>query len=241
MPTREEARLEYLYRFRLKDGIVREFRLALDPSTLTVKPVERAELPEWTRLSYSQCGNCPLKESAHPRCPVAVNLIDLAEAFKDRLSYEVVEVEIENGARRISKVVPLAEGIRSLFGLIMAASGCPVLDRLKPLVRTHLPFATWDETAFRVIGAYLIVQYFIGRRGGSPDFELKNLTAFYEEVKRVNTDFCQRLRGICLQDAPINAVAELDSLADMTSLLIKKGKISALEPTLAAFFGEKAG
>src|SRR5208282_5877645 len=111
----------------------------------------------------------------------------------------------------VAKTVPLAQGVRSLVGLVMAASGCPILDRLKPLVRTHQPFANWDETAFRVIGSYLLAQYFIAKRGGKPDWELEKLVEFYDEIKLVNKSFCERLRSFCLQDAPINAVVELDS------------------------------
>ena len=235
----EPAPLSFLYRFKLSDGSVKEFPVRLDPNTLNIVGAPRAEpLPDWTKLSYHQCSNCPLKEKDHPRCPVAVNLIEPIEAFSGRLSYEKCEVEIESQARKQSKSVSLAEGIRSLLGLTMAASGCPVLDRLKPLVRTHLPFSSWDETAFRVIGSYLLSQYFIARRGGEPDWALEKLVSFYAEIKTLNRAFCQRLRSFCQQDAAINAVAELDSLADMTNLLIKKERIKSLEQALVPYLGE---
>ena len=171
MSPSEGEPLSFTYRFKQKDGRVQEFPVSLDAKTLNVvrKP---GPLPDWTKLEYNQCENCPLSVKTHERCPVAVNLVPLMDAFSDRLSYETVEVEIESPSRKVSKVVPLAEGIRSLLGLHMAASGCPVLDRLKPLVRTHLPFASWDETAFRVIGSYLLQQFFIARRGGIPDWAL---------------------------------------------------------------------
>jgi hypothetical protein len=228
----QDEPLNYVYRFKLKDGRVQEFPVALDGKTLNVVRKSDAPLPDWTRLEYNQCENCPLTPAKHERCPVAVNLVPLMSAFGDRLSYETVEVEFESPSRKTSKVVPLAEGIRSLLGLHMAASGCPVLDRLKPLVRTHLPFSSWDETAFRVIGSYLLQQFFIARRGGAADWALDKLVAFYDEIKIVNRSFCQRLRSVCVQDATINAVAELDSLADMTRLLITKDRMKSLEQTL---------
>ena len=227
------APLTFLYRFKLKDGEVKEFPVTLDGKTLNVvAPKRTGPLPDWTKLSHHQCENCPLKEEDTPRCPVAVNLVELVDAFSGRLSYEKVEVEIESHARKQSKAVSLAEGIRSLLGLMRASSGCPILDRLKPLVRTHLPFSSWDETAFRVIGAYLLSQYFIARRGGAADWALEKLVSFYDAVKVVNRSFCHRLRSFCQEDAAINAVAELDSLADMTTLLIKKQRIKSLEQML---------
>ena len=34
-------------------------------------------------------------------------------------------------------------------GLIMATAGCPWTDRLRPMARFHLPFATEAETVYR--------------------------------------------------------------------------------------------
>jgi hypothetical protein len=235
MSASAETAPAFVYRFKLEGG-AREFRVAQDPATRTIVPPRADGLPDWTRLSYKQCGNCPLKEAEHPRCPVAVNLVDVVDAFQDRLSYEQVEVEIETGGRRVVKTVPLAQGVRSLIGLIMAASGCPILDRLKPLVRTHQPFANWEETAFRVIGSYLIAQYFVAKRGGAPDWELARLVEFYDEIKVVNVSFCERLRAFCLKDAPINAVVELNSLADVTAILIDRDKLDGLQKTMEAHY-----
>ena len=227
------------YRFKLSNGTVRDFEIRLDPKTNNVvaRPPDEP-LPEWTRLSYHQCSNCPLKESESPRCPVAVNLVDVMEAFNDCLSYDVAEVEIFAAVQmqKWGKTVTLAEGIRSIMGLYMAASACPILDRLKPLARTHLPFATWDESAFRVLGTYLLAQHFIAVKGGQPDWEMRHLVAFYQQVKLVNRAFIQRLRAFCKQDAPLNAIAELDNLADMTSLLIREESLDSLQQSLTNYF-----
>jgi hypothetical protein len=229
------ASVDIVYRFRFASGST-EIRVAQDPETLTILPPRADGLPDWTRLSFQKCGNCPLPESENARCPVAVNLVDVVDAFKDRLSHEPVEVEIESGGRRVVKSVPLAQGVRSLTGLVMAASGCPILDRLKPLVRTHQPFANWEETAFRVIGSYLIGQYFVAKHGGTPDWQLQRLGEFYDEVHVVNTSFCARLRAFCPKDAPINAVVELNSLADFASILIDREKFNGFQRTMEAHY-----
>lgn len=234
-----EPPVEFVYRFILAKGKAKEFRFTLDPESLTLTGPLPKKLPDWTKLEHNKCSNCPLKEKDSPHCPAAVSLVDVVDAFSDCLSYEEADVEIETRVRKSAKRVPLAAGIRSMIGLRLASSGCPILDRLKPLVRTHLPFATWDETAMRVVGAYLLGQYFIAKRGGKPDWEMKRLVSFYDEIKTVNRALCERVRPHCEQDAPINAVAELDSIADMTSLLIKRGRIGNLQKTLSAYFSEE--
>lgn len=51
-------------------------------------------------------------------------------------------------------------GLYSLLGLVMATSGCPHLDFLRPLALHPLPFSSIHETVFRVSSSYLTEQYF---------------------------------------------------------------------------------
>ena len=78
-------------------------------------------------------------------------------------------------------------GLQSLFGLMMATSGCPILSRLRPLADYHLPFADIDETVHRVVGTYLMRQYFEGQETGTePDLELTALKDYYKELEIVD-------------------------------------------------------
>tara|TARA_B100000686_G_scaffold86198_1_gene93073 strand:- start:90 stop:251 length:162 start_codon:yes stop_codon:yes gene_type:complete len=36
----------------------------------------------------------------------------------------------------------MTEAVSSLLGIYMVTSGCPVMDKLRPMVRFHLPLAT---------------------------------------------------------------------------------------------------
>ena len=73
------ADIVYHYNFELEDGKEKVFEVRLDERTLdVVRPLPESP-PEWTRLSCCQCPNCPLQESEHPHCPIALNLVDLAE------------------------------------------------------------------------------------------------------------------------------------------------------------------
>ena len=104
-------------------------------------------------------------------------------------------------------------GLRALFGLVMATSGCPILARLKGLARTHLPFSTMEETIFRTVGAYLIQQFLIHKKGGEPDWELKGLNLLYEQLQEVNRCFKARIDAASEQDANMNALGSLIYLA----------------------------
>ena len=104
-------------------------------------------------------------------------------------------------------------GLRALFGLVMATSGCPILSRLRGLARTHLPFSTMEETIFRTVGAYLIQQFLIQKNGGEPDWELKGLYLLYEQLQEVNRCFKARIDAASEQDANMNALGSLIYLA----------------------------
>ncbi len=117
----------------------------------------------------------------------------------------------------------------------MVTSGCPVMDKLKPMVRYHLPFATEDETRYRVISMYLIAQYFIHRKGEEPDWDLKNLVKIYDEVRVVNKSFSKRLSNIKIEDASINALIILDCFADFVKFSISKDMLDDMKTMFRAY------
>lgn len=209
----EKPTITYRYQFRLDDGTTREFKVELDRVSLNVIPTQRQSYPAWTALSSHQCVGCPLKPENHPRCPIAANLVELVEFFKHAASYEKAHVEISTETRNYMKETSLQHGISSLLGIYMVTSGCPIMEKLKPMVAVHLPFATAQETTYRVTTMYLLAQFFIARRGGQPDWKLENLPRIYDDIRRVNRGFVNRLSAAGVQDASINAVILLDTLA----------------------------
>ena len=159
----------YRYTFLLQDGREKSFDLHLDRRSLALSPVPRDQLPAWTDLGCNQCPNCPLRTNEHPHCPIAVNIVDLVDFFTDAVSYDDVDVRIATDERSYVKRTKMTDAISSLLGIYMVTSGCPVMDKLRPMVRFHLPLATPDETTFRALAMYLVAQFFIHRRGGKPD------------------------------------------------------------------------
>ena len=220
----------FRYRFTLQDGSILEFPVDLDPVTLRIKLRPRSSYPDWAKLAFCQCPNCPFPLDARPRCPTAESLVDVVEAFQDRRSYETALVEIVTPARTTRKRATLSEGVSALLGLLMATSGCPVLGLLRPNVLTHLPFATIDETAFRTLAMYLLAQFFVSQRGGPGDWTLARIGKFIEEVHLVNRHFSERLGSTCLKDANLNAVSRLDAFAHLTDRIArcKGGELAPL-------------
>jgi hypothetical protein len=223
------------YKFTFKNGQKREFHIDLDDDHLNLIQTEKETYPEWVKLSNNKCSNCTLDEQAHPYCPIAVNMIDLIEGFGNHVSHEMVNVVVETGARKYSAQVPLQKGLSALIGLYMPTGGCPVLEKLKPMVKYHLPFATRDETMYRVLSMYLLAQYFRYKHEKGADWHLKDLSKLYEDIKIVNTAFCARLNSSEIQDASLNALVILDIFADAIKFTVDKDAMKKIETLFDAY------
>ena len=206
------------YAYKFQNGLVKKFPLVLDRATLALQLEKRPNPPLWALLTHKKCENCPLEEREHLYCPVALNFADIAEQFKDIVSHENVEVRVTTDERMYAKATTIQAGLSPLIGIIMTTSGCPVMDHLKPMVRFHLPFASLDETIFRMVTMFLMAQYFQKQDGGTPSWTIDGLTAVYLKVGVVNRDFSIRLRDAAKKDANVNALVNLDCFAQMVPL-----------------------
>lgn len=195
------------YRITLASGKSFSFRVdphhSFDPST------DALSHPEWTRLQFQQCSNCPIQAHQLQHCPAAVDLKQIASDFKDIISFERAHVEVVAPERSYVKDCDAQTALRSLLGLVMASSACPILSQFRGLAKTHLPFSSMDETLFRSTAAYLLKQYFVYKSGGNPDLELKGLEYLYKQVNIVNMCFKGRLDAASGKDANLNAIGSL--------------------------------
>lgn len=229
----------FKYTFHFDNGRTHSFFVNLDEK-LNIKPTTRGEFPDWTKLGRCKCDVCPLKEEERPHCPAAVNLIDVIEFFKNQVSTREVDMTIEVPTRTYKKErVPISQGVSGIIGVLMASSGCPIVGRLKPMVGTHMPFASLKETTYRILSMYLLGQYFSARRGEAPDWELKELVALFDDIRKVNKSFCRRLHLVCREDANLNAVVRLDCFTDSTSFLIQEKGLDEIEATFDSFLQAK--
>jgi len=183
------------YDYKFTNGSVIRFDLHLDQGTLALVPEERRDQPEWTLLNYHQCANCPLDERTHAHCPVAANLSGIVEKLKNFVSHDRVGVVVIVDERTYSKDTTIQMGLSPLLGIIMTTSGCPIMEQLKPMVRFHLPFASLEETIFRMVSMYLVAQYLRKQTGKSAEWNLDGLTRIYAQIAQVNKDFVDRLLG----------------------------------------------
>lgn len=220
------------YKFKFKDGHVKEFDINLYSKSLNLVKKENADLkyPAWTELNYSKCPDCVLDEKDHKYCPVAVSFIEIIDTFKGSVSYEEADVIVETNDRKYIKHVPLQRGLSSLIGIYMVTSGCPVMEKLKPMVKFHLPFASGEETSYRMVTMYLMAQFFKHKNGQEPDWDLVNLVKIYDDIRLVNKSFCDRVSKIIVEDASVNALIILDCFADRVIFSINKDILNQFKP-----------
>lgn len=169
--------------------------------------------PQWTRLEHQQCSNCPLSRDDFSHCPAAVDLHQVIEDFQGLPAIRKAQVRVRAPEREYTKLVGLDEGLRSLLGVIMATSACPVLGRLKPMAQQHLPFASNQEFVLRAVSLYLSRQYFNLREGRHADWELRGLVRSFQQLQLVNQAFWQRIYDTCHADSNLKAFLAFFSMA----------------------------
>lgn len=216
----EENHYTFKYHFLLGDGIELSQSVIVDKETLISAINTPTPFPEWTALEFNQCSHCTLKNSAH--CPIAIRLIEPLALFNPYISYNKVTVTVTTDERTYSKKTDLQDGIRSLFGLIMATSSCPSMEPFRPMARFHLPFSTIDETVYRVTSMYLLSEFFLHEEESHIPFNMENLFSLYDIIQNVNMGIIQRLRAVAEKDSTLNAVNILDSYAALVPMYIQK-------------------
>lgn len=228
------------YAFTFLDGQTKAMAVALDPITLAMRSAHGANKPLWTLLNHKRCAICRLDVKDHAYCPVALNLSEVAEQFRNVMSHEEVAVRVTTAERIYTKETTIQHGLSPLVGLIMATSGCPALDYLKPIARFHLPFASLEETIFRMVSMHLVAQYFRSQEGFAGEWNLDGLNKIYKEVGVVNRDFAARLRDAARHDANLNALVHLDCFAAMFPI-IAENTLASIRPSFDAYFRSAEG
>jgi hypothetical protein len=201
------------YRFIFPNNREELIEVKIDKQTMESLPDDSLTPPDWCKLDFHQCPNCPLRTELQNYCPLATRLVRLMETCRNVLSYDAVKMEVTTPERMVTKNTTAQRAMSSLMGLEMATSGCPHMAFLKPMARYHLPFATQEETIFRVVSTYLLEQYFRHKQAQSVDLDLENLKKIYGEIGIVNAAMASRLRTTGIQDSAVNAIVLLDIFA----------------------------
>ena len=227
--------LFYEYHFRFESGDEYTLRINLDPGTLQLMPDEPFTGDAWTRLEHHQCENCPLEAEKYPHCPVALSIEHLVKTFSEKFSYESSEIHVRTQERSYSSETTMQKGISSILGILMVTSGCPIMDKLRPMVRFHLPFPSVLDTTVRTTSTYLLGQFFLQKRNMAADFTFDGLVEIYKNVNKVNRGMSNRIRSMAGKDASVNALIILDIFAVDIPLSIED-QIADLEPFFAPYF-----
>lgn len=185
--------------------------------------------PGWTRLAHHRCPNCPLAVSDTAHCPAAQDMAPVAVAFEREPSHARVRVEVLHTGRTFSQDTDVQSAMRSLLGLVLATSGCPILSQMKGPARLHMPFATIEETLFRMVGAYLVGQYLETRGHPTWGRDLSGMHRMYHDIQTVNRHLSLRLVDVACGDASANAMASLAAVAELLSFSLND-HLQELEP-----------
>jgi len=224
-----ENKFEIVYKFSLPSGEIIKYKVPLLKDSLLIADEAPGKKMEWAKLEFFKCPNCPLDSSLIEYCPLALHLIQLIRTFSHKESYTECEVEVETPARSYKKKTTLQAGVSSLLGIIMVASGCPVMRKLKPILHFHLPFASLEETEIRAFSLYLMSQYINWKKGKHPDWEMNNLFNFYEEIKILNINVSRKIADLEKKDTSINSITVLNNFAEYVTFSLDEKDLSDIE------------
>jgi hypothetical protein len=223
--------LHIRYRFDLPDGTKKYVDLNFAAADFRLSNPAPADPPFWTELKFNQCTNCPLNTAEHTHCPSALHMAPAVESLKALVSFDTVGVTVTRAERAVHAETTAQQAMSSVLGLIMATSGCPWTDRLRPMARFHLPFASEAETVYRTVCMFLLARELVGV-GETHGFE--TLKVLYENLHVVNRDMSRRLGAATRTDPARNAMALLDTYTTLLPAALESS-LEELKPLFDAW------
>ena len=155
------------------------------------------------------------------------------QSLQALVSFDTVAVTVKLEERIIHTETSAQQALSSVLGLIMATSGCPWTDRLRPMARFHLPFANEAETVYRTVCSFLLARELMGTGEAHGFATLKEL---YENLHIVNRDMSRRLGAATRTDPARNAMALLDSYTTLLPAALESS-LEELKPLFDAWRG----
>ncbi|MCX7610134.1 MAG: hypothetical protein N2043_00920 [Ignavibacterium sp.] len=226
---------EITYIFEFEEGNIKRFDLAIDLENMLIINNSVEKPPDWTLLKNFSCPHCPLNPNEHLYCPLALNLVKMIDEFNEHNSFDRVKVTVITDNRTFYKETDLQSGVSSYLGILMVASGCPVMKKLSPMLHFHLPFATLEETEIRVFSLYLLAQLIKMKQGEEPDWDMKKLFDIYEDIRILNNNVSKKVADLEKKDANINSIVILNNFADFVTFTLNEKLIDELSSYLKEF------
>jgi hypothetical protein len=215
--------LAITYQLTFEDDQTLEFGMEFDDKTMMLEAKDESEHsktpPDWARLENHQCPHCPLIPDTNEHCPPARHLAEIVNQLGMMVSHREVNLRVVSAEREVTGKTGVHTVFSSIMGLMMASTGCPYTAYLRPMARFHLPLASFEETIFRSVSAYLVAQYMRHEQGLSFDTSLEGLVKIYEDIQTVNLYFTNRLKSSG-EFNETNAIAMLDIYAQSLPMAI---------------------
>lgn len=194
-------------------------------------------IPSWAKLETFRCRNCTLPGESVKVCPAAMSIMPVVKSFNTRVSFETVQVVVKINDVRLEATTSTQNAVRSLVGLLLALSDCPVMMKLRPMAQFHLPFGDREHTVFRTLGMYLIAQRLRSLNGMAPDWDLSGLLELYKKIHEVNDRLADRIRAASEEDATVNSLVILDVFGFAVEKSVEKN-LQKLEPLFKMYLEE---
>ncbi len=208
------------YTFTMDNGKVLHYRVEFDRKREHL--LDQSNYPDWTLLEFHQCPNCPLDKKEFSHCPAAIDAHEILLGFADVISCNEVDIHVKTPEREYFKRTDAQTGLRAIIGFVMASSACPMLAQMRGMAFFHLPFASMEETVFRVTSSYLLHQYYCHKKTGKFDLEFEGLKKQFKETQTVNYHFLERIRAASDADSNLNVLATLFTISSMLSLSLER-------------------
>ena len=187
-----------------------EYSLEVDAGSWLSQSPACDEDPAWTQLSHHQCEHCPL-DSNETHCPLARQLATLTPHFENLNTHDGALIRVFTKHRIYEHTASIQQGLSSLLGLIFATSACPHLKFFRPMARFHLPFASSEETLFRVFATFALHNIMADTSGLI--FQMEDLRKLYQNLHIINQAMSKRIQSVMAEDSTAHAVVLLDILS----------------------------
>ncbi|MBF0443064.1 MAG: hypothetical protein HQK54_14245 [Oligoflexales bacterium] len=202
-----------LINYKVKISEDRSFSYQVDLDRTAPNP---DNIAFWTNLEFSRCRQCPLDPKTEFYCPVALDVQDVVNAFIGICSFDEVDCTVETEKRGYFKRCSSQNVLKSLLGLIMMSSSCPILSKFRMVAYFHIPFFTSEELFIQCVSCYFLSQYQNQAQGKVADFKLDGLRPIWNDFKNVTHDFIARVRMASKTDASLNALISLNAFSGMS-------------------------
>lgn len=215
------------YSLKLGKGESLLFTADLTKKRWALRRGDRSSLPPWTRLSFRQCANCPLRDREF--CPPAAALAEFVEAIKDRVSGTPTTVVVAQDDWKVKRRGGLSSMIAPLVQILMTTSGCPIFDPFRRYAVLTAGFIAPPQEEHILLGAHLLEEHLRGGGKRATEEAFRTLQADVDEFQRAFKSFKSRFDGVGTGDAHHNALLKMHCAVETAWMLLTLKGLQTME------------